>query len=177
MSPLAAWDRIGQRQIAWAELMFACKHIRSKIGLRPQGHDPSHRQDPEGGGEPGRQQRCPKPSEMTTNVRRTRRESSSIDSSPEKVPRVWDYHADGVAIDDVAARGRAPWTQSRRAPRPAVFCRGRSPHRAVVGNQTHRDAGRGADPEPIMKYVEHEEADARHEATSGRVYRQRGKRS
>ena len=94
---------------------------------------------------------------------------------PEEVARVWDYHADGVvAIDDVAALVQLLEFDPVELHDPVSFVE--DGHLIVPWPVTRRIAIRaaGLTPDPIMQYVEHEEADARHEATYGRVYRQRG---
>jgi hypothetical protein len=94
---------------------------------------------------------------------------------PEGVARVWDYHADGVvAIDDVAGLAQLLGLDPIELHDPLSFVE--DGHLIVPWPLTRRIAIRAArrTPDPIMQYVEHEEADARHEATYGRVYRQRG---
>jgi hypothetical protein len=94
---------------------------------------------------------------------------------PEGVARVWDYHADGVvAIDDVAGLAQLLGLDPVELHDPLSFVE--DGHLIVPWPLTRRIAIRAArrTPDPIMQYVEHEEADARHEATYGRVYRQRG---
>ena len=94
---------------------------------------------------------------------------------PEGVARLWDYRADGVvAIDDVAGLARLLGLDPVELHDPLSFVE--DGHLIVSWPVTRRIAMRaaGLTPDPIMQYVEHEEADARHEATYGRVYRQRG---
>jgi hypothetical protein len=94
---------------------------------------------------------------------------------PEEVARVWDYHADGVvAIDDVAALAELLGLNPVELHDPLSFVE--DGHLIVPWPVTRRIAmqAAGLTPDPVMQYVEHEEADARHEATYGRVYRQRG---
>ena len=94
---------------------------------------------------------------------------------PDEVARVWDYRADGVvAIDDVVALAQLLGFDPVELHDPVSFVE--DGHLIVPWPVTRRIAMRatGLTPDPIMQYVEHEEADARHEATYGRVYRQRG---
>ena len=85
---------------------------------------------------------------------------------PEEVARVWDYHADGVvAIDDVAALAQLLGFDPVELHDPVSFVE--DGHLIVPWPVTRRIAmqAAGRTPDPIMQYVEHEEADARHEAT------------
>jgi hypothetical protein len=94
---------------------------------------------------------------------------------PEAVARVWDYRADGVVtIDDVAGLAQLLGLDAVELHDPVSFVE--DGHLIVPWPVTRRLAMRAAqrNPDPIMQYVEHEEADARREATYGKVYRQRG---
>ncbi len=94
---------------------------------------------------------------------------------PEAVARVWDYRADGVVtIDDVAGFAQLLGLDAVELHDPVSFVE--DGHLIVPWPVTRRLAMRAAqrNPDPIMQYVEHEEADARREATYGKVYRQRG---
>jgi hypothetical protein len=94
---------------------------------------------------------------------------------PEHMATIWDHHANGVvAIDDVVGLAGRLGLDLVELRDPLSFVE--DGHLISPWSVTRRIAMRAAEltPDPILQYVEREEADARREATYGKVYRQRG---
>lgn len=93
---------------------------------------------------------------------------------PEHVATIWDHRADGVvAIDDPARLAELLGFEPVELHDPVSFVE--DGHLIAPWPVTRLIAMRAAErtPDPIMQYVEREDADARREATYGKVYRHR----